>query len=115
MNIWGRVSIVAGLVGLIVANAFLPNWLQGTLLAVYLVAGPGAALCAWVRLPLSLSLLVAPITGPALVVLYGAFAARVVGWDPLLSLAVASFLTVLSGILQSLVAQRATRTAAVGG
>ena len=106
MSIWARISIISGLLGLIVANTFLPGWLQGVLLAVFILAGPGAAVCAWLPLPLSLSLLIAPATGPVLVVLYGATTLRTGGWDPFLSLAIASFVTVAAGLARSITEAR---------
>lgn len=106
MNVWARVAITSGLLGLIVANSFLPGALQSVLLAVFVLAGPGAAVCAWMALPWSLSLVVVPVTGPVLVVLYGALAVRQGGWDPLLSLAIVSFLTVAAGLIRSIVDTR---------
>lgn len=110
MKVWARVAIVSGLIGLIVANTFLPGALQGLLLALFLLAGPGSAVCAWIALPRSVAALIVPTTGLAVVVLYATFAVQVGGWAPMFSLVVASILTFAAGMSRTIVEARQAAT-----
>ncbi|MCU1677093.1 MAG: hypothetical protein JWM93_1851 [Frankiales bacterium] len=71
-----RLGVAAAAAGLL-AMAPLPAILRGILLLAFVVAGPGAALATWVRLPRALLLAVVPTFGLAAVVLASSIAVMI--------------------------------------
>ncbi len=109
LNPWAAIALVSATVGLVAAIPVLPDWFRGLCLFFFVFTGPGAALCAWMRLPGAVSGFVLTATGPVMVVLYSTLAAQYGGWHPVASVILLATACLAAALARWWVARRDAR------
>lgn len=95
---WGLVAVVAAVAGLL-ALIPSPAWVRLPLVLLFVLAGPGAVLRAWVPLPPFLAPMVVPAVGVALVILVTTAMAFTALWSPAISLLAMGVAVLAAGVL----------------
>lgn len=91
-RLWALTAVVAGVFGLLAAIPG-PTWFSLTALALFLLVGPGALVCAWVRVPTELIPAVVPAIGISAALLLTTGLVFVELWNPVLWLLVFAAVT----------------------